>query len=161
MRLVCGFLGGWRWIFELPSLSPWGQQQSVPGDGGWQCADSNYAYPWQDNFCEARSWNVSDCPSAKGHQGQDIRPAQCPDSNGDGIRDKDFWVVATEAGTIQSIGTYTVYLTADSGRKYRFMHLDHSTLQVAKYDRVNPVIGSGFCPTIWAVHQPPIICILI
>ena len=116
---------------------PGGMSNQFPGDGGSQCAASNYAYPWQDNFCEARSWDVSQCPSTSGHQGQDIRPAACPDANFDGERETDYWVVATEDGVIQSIGSYTVYLMADSGVRYRFMHLDHSTLQVAKYDRVN------------------------
>ncbi len=116
---------------------PGGSNNKFPEQGGWQCAGSNYAYPWQDNFCEARSWDVSQCPSTSGHQGQDIRPAECPDPDSDGVREKDYWVVATEDGVIQSIGSYTVYLTADSGRKYRFMHLDHSTLQVSKYSRVS------------------------
>jgi hypothetical protein len=35
-------------------------------------------YPWQDNFCEARSFGVGQCPSGFGHQGQDLRPAACP-----------------------------------------------------------------------------------
>jgi hypothetical protein len=35
-------------------------------------------YPWQDNFCEARSFGVGQCASGFGHQGQDIRPAACP-----------------------------------------------------------------------------------
>ena len=36
------------------------------------------SYPWQDNFCEARSFGVGQCPSGFGHQGQDMRPAPCP-----------------------------------------------------------------------------------
>jgi hypothetical protein len=35
-------------------------------------------YPWRDNFCEARSFNVGQCASGYGHQGQDLRPAACP-----------------------------------------------------------------------------------
>jgi hypothetical protein len=35
------------------------------------------SYPWQDNFCEARSFGVGQCPSGFGHQGQDMRPAPC------------------------------------------------------------------------------------
>jgi hypothetical protein len=38
----------------------------------------NTSYPWQDNFCEARSFGVGQCASGFGHQGQDIRPAPCP-----------------------------------------------------------------------------------
>jgi hypothetical protein len=37
----------------------------------------NYAYPWQDNFCEHRWFFVSQCPSGMGHQGQDVRPGDC------------------------------------------------------------------------------------
>ncbi|HET7885461.1 MAG TPA: M23 family peptidase [Bradyrhizobium sp.] len=35
------------------------------------------SYPWQDNFCEARSFGVGQCPSGFGHQGIDMR-APCP-----------------------------------------------------------------------------------
>jgi hypothetical protein len=35
-------------------------------------------YPWRDSFCEARSFNVGQCATGYGHQGQDIRPAPCP-----------------------------------------------------------------------------------
>ena len=35
-------------------------------------------YPWRDNFCEARSFEVGQCAGGFGHQGQDIRPAPCP-----------------------------------------------------------------------------------
>jgi len=38
----------------------------------------NTSYPWQDNFCEARSFGVGQCASGFGHQGQDIRPPPCP-----------------------------------------------------------------------------------
>src|SRR5260370_13490365 len=41
-------------------------------------AGGKTSYPWQDNFCEARSFGVGQCPSGFGHQGQDIRPAPCP-----------------------------------------------------------------------------------
>jgi hypothetical protein len=37
----------------------------------------NYAYPWQDNFCEHRWFFVGQCPAGSGHQGQDIRPSDC------------------------------------------------------------------------------------
>jgi hypothetical protein len=35
------------------------------------------AYVWQDSFCESRSFEVWQCPGGWGHQGQDIRPANC------------------------------------------------------------------------------------
>src|SRR5262249_382032 len=39
-------------------------------------------YPWRDNFCEARSFNVGQCASGFGHQGQDIRPRPCTAEEG-------------------------------------------------------------------------------
>ena len=40
-------------------------------------AGGKTSYPWQDSFCEARSFGVGQCPGGFGHQGQDIRPAPC------------------------------------------------------------------------------------
>ena len=34
-------------------------------------------YPWRDNFCEARSFNVGQCANGHGHQGQDLRAGAC------------------------------------------------------------------------------------
>jgi hypothetical protein len=42
-----------------------------------ESAGGNYAYPWQDNFCETRDFQAGQCPGGFGHQGQDIRPATC------------------------------------------------------------------------------------
>lgn len=36
------------------------------------------AYPWRDNFCESRSFEVWQCSGGYGHQGEDIRAAECP-----------------------------------------------------------------------------------
>lgn len=88
---------------------------AAPGPGG-QCDARNYSYPWRDNFCETRSWTNGMCPAGKGHQGQDIRPATC--------EKKVHWVVAAESGRITSIGSYTVTLLGDSGRIYRYLHMD-------------------------------------
>jgi hypothetical protein len=48
-----------------------------------QSAGTNLGYPWQDNFCEARSFEVGQCASGFGHQGQDIKPAACPPHSDD------------------------------------------------------------------------------
>lgn len=90
---------------------------AAPGPGG-QCDARNYAYPWRDNFCETRSWTNGMCPAGRGHQGQDIRPATCVK--------KVHWIVAAESGRITSIGSYTVTLLGDSGRIYRYLHMDMS-----------------------------------
>ncbi|MDP3800874.1 M23 family metallopeptidase [Brevundimonas sp.] len=87
-----------------------------PGPGTGQCDPRNYSYPWRDNFCETRSWTNGMCPAGRGHQGQDIRPATC--------EKKVHWIVAAESGRITSIGSYTVTLLGDSGRIYRYLHMD-------------------------------------
>jgi murein DD-endopeptidase MepM/ murein hydrolase activator NlpD len=98
------------------------------GPAGGQCDAENYSYPWRDNFCEKRNWDTPICSSAKGHQGQDIRPATCKK----GIH----WAVAAEAGQITSIGSYTLTLTAASGIRYRYLHLKMDALAVALGDTV-------------------------
>src|SRR5881396_3514225 len=53
------------------------------------------AYPWRDNFCEARSFNVGQCASGFGHQGQDIRPRPCgTEESAEGCDDRQQAVVA-------------------------------------------------------------------
>ena len=98
------------------------------GPGGSQCDKINYSYPWRDNFCEKRTWDTPICPSAKGHQGQDIRPATCKK----GVH----MAVAAETGQITNIGSYTVTLTADSGIRYRYLHMKMDALSVKLGDRV-------------------------
>ncbi len=95
-----------------------------------QCAAENYAYPWQDNFCETRGWDNPMCTGGKGHQGQDIRPATC--------KANQHWAVAAEDGTITQIGAMTVAMTGASPphRTYRYLHLQSSTLKVKLHDTV-------------------------
>lgn len=93
---------------------------------GGQCDAVNYAYPWHDNYCESRSYSMPLCPAGTGHQGQDIRPTTC-------VKDTH-WVVAAEAGTITSVGSYSVYLTAADGTRFDYLHM--SQVQVAVGARV-------------------------
>lgn len=97
--------------------------------GGSQCDSANYAYPWRDNFCESRDWPVSMCPSGKGHQGQDIRPATCKRSL--------HWAVAAADGVIAHIGTYSVTLQSSTGSVFRYLHLDMKNLAVRLGDRIH------------------------
>lgn len=91
------------------------------GAAGSQCADANYAYPWSDNYCESRSWDMPLCPAGVGHQGVDIRPSTCE-------KDKH-WVVAVEDGTITQVGAYSVYLRGEeTGTTYRYLHLNRDKL---------------------------------
>lgn len=98
------------------------------GGGGDQCDQSNYSYPWRDNYCESRRWDMKLCPSGKGHQGQDIRPGTCK---------KDLhWAVAVEDGVIANVGTYSVTLQARNGVLYRYLHLNMNELAVQELDSI-------------------------
>jgi murein DD-endopeptidase MepM/ murein hydrolase activator NlpD len=66
------------------------------------------------------------CPSGRGHQGQDIRPSTC--------ENRVHWAVAVDDGTITSIGSYSVYLTAPDGTRYDYLHMSDVAVRVG--DRV-------------------------
>ena len=92
------------------------------GPGGRECDEVNYSYPWRDNYCETRGWNMPLCPAGTGHQGQDIRPSTC---------EKDqHWVVAPVAGQVAHIGSYTVTLISEDGTEHRFLHMEPASLTV-------------------------------
>lgn len=97
---------------------------------GSQCDAKNYAYPWHDNFCEARSWTNPVCASGNGHQGQDIRPSTCTANL--------YSAVAAEDGIITQVGSYTVALTGNATphRIYRYLHMQKASVQVAVGDHV-------------------------
>lgn len=108
--------------FPMEAAPAWANSQvygygggQPPGPGG-QCDSRNYSYPWRDNFCETRSASNGMCPAARGHQGQDIRPATCQDAV--------HWVVAAEDGVVTSIGSYSVFIQGVSGRIYRYLHME-------------------------------------
>src|SRR5690606_35500425 len=86
------------------------------GGGGSQCDGVNYDYPWRDNYCESREWDMPLCPSGAGHQGQDIRAASCEKSV--------HWTVATQAGQVTNIGSDSVYVTAPDGTRFDYLHGD-------------------------------------
>ncbi len=92
------------------------------GPAGSQCDAVNFQYPWRDNYCEIRDWDMPLCPAGKGHQGQDIRAASCdPEVH---------WAVAAVDGTITSIGSYSVYLTAADGTRYDYLHMGQVQVSV-------------------------------
>ncbi len=96
------------------------------GPAGDQCSLPNFSYPWRDNYCEERTWDMPLCPSGTGHQGQDIRAATC---------DKNIhWVAAAESGAVTSVGSYSVYITAADGTRYDYLHM--GSVQVAVGDDV-------------------------
>lgn len=98
---------------SYPNSQVWGVGGSE-GPGGSQCDAANYSYPWHDNYCETRSWDMPLCPAGIGHQGQDTRPATCENNVHP--------YVAVADGTITSIGSYSVYLTAGDGTRFDYLH---------------------------------------
>jgi hypothetical protein len=92
-------------------------------------AGSNTSYPWQDNFCESRSFGVGQCPGGYGHQGQDIRPAACPPRAEGGDRcEAEQAVVAVRDGVLirspkQQAATLQINSRTEHIR-FRYMHMN-------------------------------------
>jgi len=91
-------------------------------------------YPWRDNFCEARSFQVGQCAAGFGHQGQDIRPAPCPKNSerGDSCDFKKQAVVAVRDGVlIRSPKQQAATLQINTGNehiRFRYMHMNPSSM---------------------------------
>jgi hypothetical protein len=92
------------------------------------------SYPWQDNFCEARSFGVGQCANGFGHQGQDMRPAPCPahDDGPEHCDRKQQAVVAVRDAVLirepkQQAATLQVN-TRNEHIRFRYMHMDPSTM---------------------------------
>lgn len=92
------------------------------------------SYPWQDNFCEARSFGVGQCPSGFGHQGQDMRPAPCPphDDGPEHCDPKQQAVVAVrDAVLIRSPKQQAATLQVNNRKehiRFRYMHMNPATM---------------------------------
>jgi hypothetical protein len=92
------------------------------------------AYPWRDNFCEARSFGVGQCASGFGHQGEDIRPAACPGRiEGPLACDpRQQAVLAVRDGiVIRSVKQQAATLQINSRNehiRFRYMHMNPSTM---------------------------------
>jgi hypothetical protein len=92
------------------------------------------SYPWQDNFCEARSFGVGQCASGFGHQGQDISPARCPphDEGPDHCDPQKQTVVAVRDAVLirapkQQAATLQVN-TRNEHIRFRYMHMNPVTM---------------------------------
>ena len=92
------------------------------------------SYPWQDNFCEARSFGVGQCPTGFGHQGQDMRPAPCPahDQGPEHCDRKQQVVVAARDAILirdprQQAATLQIN-TRNEHIRFRYMHMDPSAM---------------------------------
>jgi len=121
------FAPGMRYPLEsgpsFPNSQVYGNG-GINGPGGSQCDAVNYDYPWRDNYCETRTWDMPLCPSGLGHQGQDIRPATC--------ENRKHWIVASAAGQVTSIGSYSVYVTTPAGQRFDYLHGALDTLVVSE-----------------------------
>ncbi len=97
-------------------------------------AGENYAYPWRDNFCEARDFGVGQCATGRGHQGQDIRPSSCHLRNegADRCSPADHRVVAVRDGVlIRGDHQQGVRLLVNTGLehlRFRYMHMSPDQL---------------------------------
>jgi len=95
-----------------------------------EAAGRNYAYPWRDNFCEHRNFQVGQCPAGEGHQGQDLRPGNCAQFNEGADRCEPYRheIVAAHDGMIlRAAKQEAVYLfinTADTHVRLRYMHMN-------------------------------------
>jgi hypothetical protein len=87
------------------------------------------SYPWRDNFCEARSFNVGQCASGFGHQGEDIRPGACRSANeSDHCDPRQQALVAVRDGTLirgrkDQAATLQVN-TRNEHVRFRYMHMN-------------------------------------
>jgi murein DD-endopeptidase MepM/ murein hydrolase activator NlpD len=91
-------------------------------------------YPWHDNFCESRSFEVGQCPGGFGHQGEDIRPGACPaGSEGEEHCDpRQQAVLAVRDGVvIRSLKQQAVIVqvnTATEHIRFRYMHMSPTSM---------------------------------
>ncbi len=94
-------------------------------------------YPWRDNFCEGRSFPVTQCPAGMGHQGQDIRAAECSrtSTGTDRCGEHHDDVVAVRDGTIlRARGQEAVYLVVNTPTehiRFRYLHMRPKLLDAA------------------------------
>jgi murein DD-endopeptidase MepM/ murein hydrolase activator NlpD len=94
----------------------------------------NYAYPWQDNFCEHRWFLVGQCPAGTGHQGQDIRPGDCHLRNEGADRCEPYQndlVAARDGMVLRSAKQEAVNLFIDAPGEHlriRYLHMNPKML---------------------------------
>jgi len=95
-----------------------------------EAAPENFSYPWRDNFCELRDWLVGQCPGGYGHQGEDIRPAQCMLKNAEADRCLPYqdYVAAVANGVVRRmpgmLGVYIVVNDKNEHVRFRYLHMN-------------------------------------
>jgi hypothetical protein len=117
--------------FPLAKAPAFAHSQS---SGGRKSDERTGEYPWRDNFCEARSFEVGQCAGGFGHQGQDIRPAACPPGNeaGDACDPRQQAIVAVRDSVVirspkQQAATLQVNTRTEHIR-FRYMHMNPSAM---------------------------------
>jgi murein DD-endopeptidase MepM/ murein hydrolase activator NlpD len=87
----------------------------------------NYSYPWRDNFCERRGFEVGQCPAGVGHQGQDIRSPPCKPEPGQERCERRDTIVAVRGGVIlrspMQEAAYLIVNTATEHVRFRYLHM--------------------------------------
>jgi hypothetical protein len=124
--------------FPLEKVPAYVHSQSFRGrrssDRPEESSGSSTSYPWQDNFCESRSFSVGQCPGGFGHQGEDIRPAPCPlhDEGPDRCEPKQQAVLAVRDGVlIRSLKQQAATLqinTRSEHIRFRYMHMNPASM---------------------------------
>ncbi|HZL30238.1 MAG TPA: M23 family peptidase [Pseudolabrys sp.] len=99
-----------------------------------EAAPVNFNYPWRDNFCERRDFMVGQCPGGIGHQGEDIRPANCVQKNKGSDRCEPYQhtVAAVRDGPIWrmpgNLAAYVVINTPNEFVRFRYLHMNPKLL---------------------------------
>ncbi len=86
----------------------------------------NKPYVWRDNFCERRDFSVGQCPSGRGHQGQDILGVTCEPGprKRDCSANRDTVVAAREGMILRESWNDSFFLVTNAqGERLRFRHL--------------------------------------
>lgn len=95
-----------------------------------ESAPVNFNYPWRDNFCEYRDFLVGQCAGGHGHQGQDIRPANCVMTNEGSDRCEPYHhtVAAARDGLIWrlkgNLAAYLILNNANEFVRFRYLHMN-------------------------------------
>jgi hypothetical protein len=90
----------------------------------------NFSYPWRDNFCEQRDFQVGQCPGGYGHQGEDIRPGTCLLENEGADRCEPYQdtVAAVRDGPIWrnpgNLAAYILVNTPNDFVRFRYLHMN-------------------------------------
>jgi murein DD-endopeptidase MepM/ murein hydrolase activator NlpD len=98
-------------------------------------AEENFTYPWRNNFCEIRDWQVGQCPGGQGHQGQDIRPPPCKPP---GTPCQPFLhdaIAVRDAYVLRSPGQLALQLLVNAPNeriRFRYLHMSPDEMDEAK-----------------------------